>query len=87
VYYSNLYDEKHRMHTHWRVTNCYEYELVINYNVHVLLQVGFLRDGSDPDKNTESVRVDVVPITAAGGGRVKPAPDTALILLGTAAEG
>jgi len=45
------------------------------------------RDGSDPDKNTESVRVDVVPITAAGGGRVKPAPDTALILLGTAAEG
>ena len=67
------------------MTNCYEYELVINYSVHV--HVGFLRDDSDPDKNTESVRVDVVPITAAGGGRVKPALDTALILLGTAAEG
>lgn len=67
------------------MTNCYKYELVINYNV--LLQVGFLRDDSDPDKKTESVRVDVVPNTAAGGGRVKPVPDTALILLGTAAEG
>ena len=67
------------------MTNCYEYELVINYSVHVY--VGFLRDDSDPDKNTESVRVDVVPNTAAGGGRVKPALDTALILLGTAAEG
>ena len=47
----------------------------------------FLRDDPDPDKNTESVRVDVVPVTAAERGRVKLVLDTALVLLGIAAEG
>ena len=36
-----------------------------------------LRDDPDSDKNTESVKVDVVPVTPAGGGRVKSVLDTA----------
>lgn len=36
-----------------------------------------LRDDPDSDKNTESVKVDVVPVTPPGGGRVKSVLDTA----------
>ena len=36
-----------------------------------------LRDDPDSDKNTESVKVDVVPVTPAGEGRVKSVLDTA----------
>ena len=35
-----------------------------------------LRDDPDSDKNTESVKVDVVPVTPAWGGRAISALDT-----------